>query len=119
VTAITFASAVSTFRLEQVGGPELATPSLLLGEKLLLGRGTDCTLVLPDAAVSRRHALIELRGTQYWLTDLESRAGTFLHDLRLDAKLAASHSHWCVALSRARQQQPDAHGGKPGRGQRY
>jgi phosphoserine phosphatase RsbU/P len=94
VTAIAFASAVSTFRLEQVGGPELVTPSLLLGEKLLLGRGTDCTLVLPDAAVSRRHALIELRGGQHWLTDLESRAGTFINDLRLDAKLAAPlHEH--------------------------
>ena len=55
---------------------------------MLLGRGTDCQILLPDSAISRRHALIEQRGDQYWLTDLDSRGGTFINDLRLDAKLS-------------------------------
>lgn len=84
----------ATLRLEQVGGPSLvvsenAAQDLTLTGKYLLGRGTDCQLVLPDAQVSRRHALIEQRGEHYWLTDLDSRAGTFINDLRLDARLAA------------------------------
>ena len=75
-------------KLEQVGGPPLSAQSIPLDAKVLLGRGTDCQILLPDSAVSRRHALIEARGEQYWLTDLESRGGTFINDLRLDAKLA-------------------------------
>jgi phosphoserine phosphatase RsbU/P len=81
-------------KLEQVGGPVLAEAVVALAGPVLLGRGTDCQIVLPDSAVSRRHALIEQRAGQYWLTDLESRAGTFINDVRLDAKLAAPlHEH--------------------------
>ena len=85
---------VPSLRLEQVGGPSLVgsgagAQDLTLVNTFLLGRGTDCQLVLPDAQVSRRHALIERRGEQYWLTDLDSRAGTFINDLRLDARMAA------------------------------
>jgi len=75
-------------KLEQVGGPLLSAQSITLTDKVLLGRGTDCQISLPDSAISRRHALIERRGEQYWLTDLDSRGGTFINDLRLDAKLA-------------------------------
>lgn len=75
-------------KLEQVGGPQLSAQSIPLVDKVLMGRGTDCQVLLPDSAISRRHALIEQRGEQYWLTDLDSRGGTFINDLRLDAKLA-------------------------------
>ena len=79
---------MQALKLEQVGGPHLSAQSIPLIDKVLLGRGTDCQILLPDAAISRRHALIEQRGEQYWLTDLDSRSGTFINDLRLDAKLA-------------------------------
>jgi phosphoserine phosphatase RsbU/P len=87
-------------RLEQVGGPALAEPNVPLQQVgvegfaeakqvLLIGRGTDCALILPDASISRRHAKIELRGTELWLIDLESRSGTFINDVKLEASLAA------------------------------
>ena len=79
---------MQALKLEQVGGPHLSAQSVPLIDKVLLGRGTDCQVLLPDAAISRRHALIEQRGEQYWLTDLDSLSGTFINDLRLDAKLA-------------------------------
>ena len=79
---------MQALKLEQVGGPHLSAQSIPLIDKVLLGRGTDCQILLSDAAISRRHALIEQRGEQYWLTDLDSRSGTFINDLRLDAKLA-------------------------------
>jgi phosphoserine phosphatase RsbU/P len=82
----------SPLRLEQVGGPELANTSTHLADKVLLGRGTDCQVILPDAAISRRHAMIEKRGEQYWLSDLESRAGTFVNDVRVERALAL-HEH--------------------------
>ena len=70
----------SELKLEQVGGPHLSAQSIPLIGGVLLGRGTDCQVLLPDAAISRRHALIEQRGEQYWLTDLDSRSGTFIND---------------------------------------
>ncbi len=44
-----------------------------------LGRGSACTVVLHDAATSRRHASIERRGDTYVLTDLQSGNGTFVN----------------------------------------
>ena len=32
-----------------------------------------------DAKVSRKHAIIERRGTKFWITDLDSRNGTFVN----------------------------------------
>jgi pSer/pThr/pTyr-binding forkhead associated (FHA) protein len=66
----------SGFRLEQVGGPALASTVLELTGRVLFGRGTDCQCLLPDAAISRRHAQIEVHHGALWLADLDSRSGT-------------------------------------------
>ena len=81
-------------KLEQVGGPALATPSFAIGKRVLFGRGSDSDVLLADPEVSRRHALMEWRGERWLLLDLGSRAGTYLNDLRLDAdKAAPVHEH--------------------------
>ncbi len=41
-----------------------------------IGRGPDNQLVLPDAAVSRRHAVLERAGERLRVRDLGSRNGT-------------------------------------------
>lgn len=49
----------------------------------LVGSDTQNTIVLPEAAVSARHArLSETRGV-WWLEDLGSHSGTLLNDLPL------------------------------------
>lgn len=50
---------------------------------LNIGRQTDNEIVLNHAIVSRKHAHIELRGRQAWLTDLNSRNGVTLNRLRV------------------------------------
>lgn len=46
-----------------------------------IGRSAANTIVLEDEYVSSEHALLSLRGQQWWLEDLGSRNGTLLNDL--------------------------------------
>ncbi|MCA9939683.1 MAG: FHA domain-containing protein [Anaerolineales bacterium] len=46
-----------------------------------LGRSPNNTIVLRDNYASSEHALITLRGQQWWLEDLGSRNGTRLNNL--------------------------------------
>jgi len=49
-----------------------------------IGRASANTIVLEDDYVSNEHAMLMLRGRQWWLEDLNSRNGTLLNDVRLD-----------------------------------
>lgn len=49
-----------------------------------IGRASANTVVLDDDYVSNEHAMLMLRGRQWWLEDLNSRNGTLLNDVRLD-----------------------------------
>jgi adenylate cyclase len=59
------------------------------GEKVLIrgscfiGRSTTSSLVLPSEKVSRRHAMIQTQGTEFWLVDLGSANGTYLNGRRV------------------------------------
>lgn len=44
-----------------------------------IGRASTNTVVLEDDYVSNEHALLMLRGQQWWLEDLNSRNGTLLN----------------------------------------
>jgi pSer/pThr/pTyr-binding forkhead associated (FHA) protein len=49
------------------------------GETLLIGRGTECDLVLPERQVSRQHIKIKLVDDQYIIEDLASKNGTWVN----------------------------------------
>lgn len=51
-----------------------------LGKGIVLGRGSDCAVNLPDPYVSNRHARIILQDGKYYITDLGSTNGTILDD---------------------------------------
>src|SRR5262245_28985887 len=58
-----------------------------LGRTLLsIGRDPSNDLVLPDAMVSRRHAVIEYRGSQYYLRDCNSSNGSVINGDRVSEK---------------------------------
>jgi len=57
-----------------------------------IGRGLECAIVLTDPVCSRVHAVVERRGTAWWVHDAESRNGTFVNDQKVDqAMLADGH----------------------------
>ncbi|HVT45054.1 MAG TPA: FHA domain-containing protein [Thermoanaerobaculia bacterium] len=51
----------------------------------LIGRELDCVIIIDSPAVSRYHAVIEVRGSVAILEDLGSKNGTFLDKRRIDA----------------------------------
>jgi hypothetical protein len=50
-----------------------------------IGRAASNSIVVEDDYVSNEHALLSLRGSQWWLEDLNSRNGTQLNEITLDS----------------------------------
>jgi uncharacterized RDD family membrane protein YckC len=61
---------------------EIALPKSLLS----IGRDPGNDIVLPDAMVSRRHAVIEFRGSQYFLRDCNSSNGSLVNGDRVSER---------------------------------
>ena len=58
-----------------------------LGRSLMsIGRDPSNDVVLPDAMVSRRHAVIELRGSQYFVRDCNSSNGSLVNGDRISER---------------------------------
>ena len=56
--------------------------------KLVIGRGSECDLVLDEPEMSRTHAQIELSANEMYLRDLGSANGTFVNGVQVrDASL--------------------------------
>src|SRR6188474_837539 len=64
-----------------------ARREILLPRSLLsIGRDPSNDVVLPDAMVSRRHAVIECRGSQYFLRDCNSSNGSLVNGDRVSER---------------------------------
>lgn len=53
-------------------------------ESIIVGRDEDCDIVLPERQVSRQHIRIYRQDNQYYVTDLESKNGTWINGHRLE-----------------------------------
>lgn len=72
------------FRLEGLDAPvTLEIPDAMT--EAVIGRASDCALVLQSGSVSRRHARITRAGTELTIEDLGSSNGTFVNGARLGA----------------------------------
>jgi pSer/pThr/pTyr-binding forkhead associated (FHA) protein len=65
---------------EEGDEPQLVFP---LSPVTSIGRASSNSVVLDDDYVSNAHALLLLRGQQWWLEDLNSRNGTLVNGVRL------------------------------------
>jgi pSer/pThr/pTyr-binding forkhead associated (FHA) protein len=67
-----------------VVGPEDSGRTFPLGDgRYLLGRSPEADLRFTLETISRRHALIVVRGDQVTIEDLDSRVGTFVNGRRV------------------------------------
>jgi serine/threonine protein kinase len=58
-------------------------PAAIKASGLTIGRDPENDLVLELPKVSRQHARLQIDGTHYWISDLNSKNGTFLGNKRL------------------------------------
>lgn len=56
-----------------------------------IGRAESNTIAIADPYASGEHALLAWRGGQWWLEDRDSRNGTLLNELPVDAPVIISH----------------------------
>src|SRR5258706_16397722 len=57
------------------------------GDAMVLGRGSECDLVLPERQVSRQHIKIKFLEGAYYLEDLESKNGTWVNGQKLTGEI--------------------------------
>jgi pSer/pThr/pTyr-binding forkhead associated (FHA) protein len=56
-----------------------------------IGRSDNNSIVITDPYASGEHALLTWRNGQWWLEDRDSRNGTLLNDIPVDAPVIVSH----------------------------
>lgn len=75
----------------------VASEGQLLGQRwsveanpFIIGRGSECHLILPERQVSRQHALVTNEGGKYTLHDLGSKNGTHLNGIQVKGQAPLS-----------------------------
>jgi DNA-binding winged helix-turn-helix (wHTH) protein len=70
-----------------VEGPLRGQQWVMYTDELIIGRGADCDIVIPERRVSREHVRIWREGDSYFVEDLESKNGTHLNAVELEEAL--------------------------------
>ncbi len=66
-----------------IEGPLRGQQWVLWSEEIVLGRGSNCDIVIPERRVSREHVRIWREGVRYFVEDLRSKNGTHINGMRL------------------------------------
>ncbi len=69
--------------LAVIAGPQAGTVFPVSKSRVYIGRGSGMDVQLKDGEVSRRHAMLELQGTDVTLSDLSTTNGTFVDGRRV------------------------------------
>jgi pSer/pThr/pTyr-binding forkhead associated (FHA) protein len=69
----------------RAGGGRVGETFKLEGDRLSIGRRPESDIFLDDVTVSRDHALLVRRGSDYWLDDCGSLNGTYVNRQRVES----------------------------------
>ncbi len=69
--------------LIMIHGPYFGKKYDLSQDQLVLGRGEEVHMQIPGENVSRKHAIIERRGADFFIKDLSSTNGTFINTKKI------------------------------------
>jgi pSer/pThr/pTyr-binding forkhead associated (FHA) protein len=102
-------------KLTVLDGPDTGnvfTPNRI---PIVMGRSSDCDVILHDGTVSRRHCVIESRGELFVVSDLRSPNGLFLNDSknRIENHVLRSGDEIIFGKSRVRVELPTPVAVKP------
>jgi pSer/pThr/pTyr-binding forkhead associated (FHA) protein len=67
-----------------IKGPDRGTVITLADQPLSFGSGSQCSLVLNDTTVSRKHVEVQLVGDEVVMTDCGSKNGILIHGMRVE-----------------------------------
>lgn len=73
--------------LLMVYGPLRGQQWVMHGDQLVIGRGSECDIVIPERRVSRQHVRIWREGNRYYVADLDSKNGSHLNGAKLQGSL--------------------------------
>jgi pSer/pThr/pTyr-binding forkhead associated (FHA) protein len=73
----------------RAGGGREGESFPLQADRLAIGRRPDCDIFLDDVTVSRDHALLVKRGSDFFLDDLGSLNGTYVNRQRIESERLA------------------------------
>lgn len=71
-------------------------------DRFLIGRGKHCDFVINSGKVSREHAAIQHRGSEYFIEDLGSSNGTWFDQQRIDRRRVADGDEYLICSDKIR-----------------
>ena len=75
------------FSLAVIAGAQAGTVFKITKPRVYLGRGTAADIQLRDAEISRRHAMIEIRGDEVTVVDQGATNGCFVEGARVESAI--------------------------------
>jgi predicted Zn finger-like uncharacterized protein len=82
--------------LAVIAGAQAGTVFPITKPRIYLGRGSSMDVQLKDAEVSRKHAMIEIRGEAATLADMGTTNGTFVGGERIDRVELANQNEFTL-----------------------
>ena len=81
--------------LKMSSGPEkqLIETNLQRRDSVVIGRGTECDVVIHDLKASRRHCQLTRSSDGFLLEDLGSRNGTFVNGVKITEPVLLKANH--------------------------
>jgi predicted Zn finger-like uncharacterized protein len=67
--------------------------------RVVLGRGVNCDIQLQDSEISRRHAMLEIKGDAATVSDLGSTNGTYVDGVRVRSKDIEAHQEFALGTT--------------------